>query len=84
MGELTVLTFVGSGGVLVIAGLVSAYNAAQSGSSSLGLGVAAAGFSLSGALCYLAAAWLLTRAAATAAGRQRLAETGFTADRPRE
>jgi hypothetical protein len=59
MGEFGVLVFLGSGGVLILAGLVSAYHTAQSPSASLGLGVAVAAFAVSGALCYWAAARLI-------------------------
>jgi hypothetical protein len=61
MGEFGVLVFLGSGGVLILAGLFSAYHAAQSPAASVGLGVAAAAFAVSGTLCYWAAAWLIGR-----------------------
>ena len=63
MGVLAVLVFLGSGGIFVIAALISAYNAAQSSNASIGLGIASVGFSLGAALCYLVAAWLLRHTA---------------------
>jgi hypothetical protein len=59
MDLLAVVVFVGTGGVLALAALISAYNASQSAASSTGLGIAAAGFSPAAALCYRAAAGLL-------------------------
>ena len=59
MRALAVLVFLGSGGLFVLAALISAYNAAQSGNASIGLGIASAGFSAGAALCFLAVAWLL-------------------------
>jgi hypothetical protein len=53
--------FTFSGAVLSLAALISAYNAAQSSLSSLGLGIAAAGLALGGGLCYLAAAFIPSR-----------------------
>jgi hypothetical protein len=74
VGEFFNLVFVGTGGALFVAGFLAAHAATQNGQSSLGLGIASAGFCLSGALCYWAAVWLATRPAAPAgemAGNQR-------------
>jgi hypothetical protein len=83
MGEFGVLVFLGSGGVLILAGLFSAYQAAQSPPTSVGLGVAAAAFAVSGALCYWAAAWLIGRPGGLApdANLGRMAGPGAAPDR---
>jgi hypothetical protein len=55
----TVLAIFAAGGVFGVAGLISAYNATVYPAASVGLGIAAVGFSLSGAACSASAVWLL-------------------------
>jgi hypothetical protein len=59
MGEQAAIAFGVAGGVFGVAALVSAYNTTVYPPASLRLGIAAAGFSLSAALCSVSAAWLL-------------------------
>jgi hypothetical protein len=51
--------FYGVSAVFGLAGLISAYNTTVHTSASLGLGIAAAGFSLSTAICSVSVACLL-------------------------
>jgi hypothetical protein len=59
MGELAVLAFFGAGTVFGVAALVSAYNTTTYPAAAVGLGIAAAGFSFSTALCCASIAWML-------------------------
>ncbi len=55
----TVLGVFIAGGAFGVAAFVSAYNTTVYPPASVGLGIAAAGFSLSGAACCASAVWLL-------------------------
>jgi hypothetical protein len=55
----SVLAIFAAGGVFGVAAFISAYNTTVYPAASVGLGIAAAGFSLSGAACSASAVWLL-------------------------
>ncbi len=55
----TILAIFAAGGAFGVAAFISAYNATVYPAASVGLGIAAAGFSLSGAACSASAVWLL-------------------------
>jgi uncharacterized membrane protein YedE/YeeE len=53
------LIVLGFGGAFALAAFISAYNATQYVASSIALGIAAAGFGLSAAICITSFVWLL-------------------------